>query len=186
MQILNDLKAKADKGDFGLLDNDYPLAQLKDEYLRHCKQVHKLSTQERYAGCLENILPRMAATRVCQIHPDMVRTYRSERLAALVAPATINLEITVLRAMLRWGASAGERKIDSSPLARFPPLPNDHPKEGRAFSDDEVDRLLTSSPQPWRDIWYCYLVTGLRKRELIDLLFTDIDWDNREIIVRSS
>jgi integrase len=88
--------------------------------------------------------------------------------------------------MLRWAASPGEKKIDSNPLAHFKPLPHDHPKEGRAFSDEEVDRFLTRSPQPWRDIWYAYLVTGLRKRELIDLLFTDIDWDNREIIVRSS
>jgi hypothetical protein len=36
-QILNDLKARADKGDFGLMDNSYPLEDLRRHYLAHCK-----------------------------------------------------------------------------------------------------------------------------------------------------
>jgi integrase len=174
-QILNDLKAKADKGDFGLLDNDYPLPQLKEEYLRHCKQILKPATQGRYANCLDNILPRLPATRVCQIHSDAMRAYREERLAEGASPRTLNMEVIVLGSMIRWAASPQEKKIGSNPLADFEPLPHDYPKEGRALTDPEVSRLLECSPQPWRDIWYCFLVTGLRKSELASLTFTDID-----------
>src|SRR5690349_9712968 len=67
IEILNDLKARADKGDFGIMDNDFPLTQLKDEYLRHCKQVLRSATQARYAGCLDNVLSRIAVNRVSQI-----------------------------------------------------------------------------------------------------------------------
>ncbi|HMF14784.1 MAG TPA: site-specific integrase, partial [Gemmataceae bacterium] len=55
---------------------------------------------------------------------------------------------------------------------------------GRPLADDEVERLLSRSPERWRDIWYALLVTCMRKDELACLLFSDIDWNNREIIVR--
>src|SRR5262249_14109958 len=177
---------RADKADFNLLDNDYPLSQLQEEFLRHCRQVLKPGTQERYAYCLRNILPHLAATRVSQVHPDAVRGYREQRLAEGASPRTVNMEVTVLGTMMRWAASPKEKKIGTNPLAQFDPLPHDHPKEGRALSDDEVRRLLTRSPQPWRDVWFAYLVTGMRKMELGNLLFADIDWDSREIVVRGS
>jgi integrase len=63
-------------------------------------------------------------------------------------------------------------------------VPHDHPKEGRALTDDEVKRLLEASPQPWRDVWYAYLVTGMRKEELTSLTFRDVDREGRELIVR--
>jgi integrase len=184
-EILNDLKARADRGDYGLLDNDYPISQLRDEYLRHCKQILKPATQERYAGCLANILPHLPATRVSQIHPDAVRAYRGQRLAEEASPRTVNMEVTVLSSMLRWAASPQEKKIGSNPLTDFEALPHDHPKEGRALTDHEVSLLLERSPQPWRDVWYCFLVTGVRKAELATLTFTDIDWESRELVIRS-
>jgi integrase len=92
------------------------------------------------------------------------------------------MDTTVLGSMLRWAVEDG--KIGFNPLSSLKVLPHDHPKEGRALTDDEVRRLLEKSPLPWRDIWYALLVTGMRKAELASLTFGDIDWENRELIVR--
>jgi len=181
-ELLHQLQARADRADFGLLDNDYPLDGLKDEFLRHCRQTLKPSTFIRYATCLNNVLPRLSATRAAQINLDNVRSYRDERTAAGITPRTVNVEIIVLGTMLRWAVREG--KIGVNPLAGFKPLPDDHPKEGRALADGEVKRLLDASPADLRDVWYCFLVTGLRKAELATLTFRDVDWDNRELIVR--
>jgi integrase len=181
-QILNDLRARADKADFGLLDNDYPLKELRKEFLCHCKQALKPKSAARYEKCLDNILAGLPATRAAQVSPDLVRAYRQARLARQASPRTVNMEVTTLGTMLRWGVK--EKKIGSNPLAGLAALPHDHPKEGRALTDDEVKRLLEASPQPWRDIWYAYLVTGMRKNELVSLTFRDIDWDSRELVVR--
>ena len=84
--------------------------------------------------------------------------------------------------MLRW---AVERAINgSNPLAGIKPLRHDNPNEGRSLTPDEIESLLDKSPQPWRDIWYALLVTGLRKEELANLRFADVDWDAREVVVR--
>ncbi|MHC4407252.1 MAG: tyrosine-type recombinase/integrase [Planctomycetota bacterium] len=48
----------------------------------------------------------------------------------------------------------------------------------------EVERLLAASPGHWRDIWYAFLVTGMRASELINLRLSDIDWESQEVVVQ--
>ncbi|MHC4407254.1 MAG: hypothetical protein ACYTG0_47195 [Planctomycetota bacterium] len=47
-QLLIELRARAERGDYGLLDNDVSVEDLKKEYLRHCRQTKKPGTVERY------------------------------------------------------------------------------------------------------------------------------------------
>jgi integrase len=184
-EILNDLRARADKADFNLLDNDYPLKELQEKYLAHCRQAIKASTVTRYEKSLLVIMPHIGATRVSQLSLDNMVAFRDSRLADGVSPRTVNIDVQTLTGMLKWGVRPA-KLIGSNPLAGLKPLPNDHPKEGRALTPQEVEALLAASPQPWRDIWYAYLVTGMRRNELASLTFADIDWEAREIIVRSS
>jgi integrase len=181
--ILNDLKAWADKADFGLLDNDYPLADLRDQYLKHCRQVLKPNTVERYETCLANALGGLPARRASQLSGEVLRTYRDGRGQAGATPRTVNMEVTVLGGMLRWGVK--ERLIGSDPTAGLKPLRHDHAKEGRALTAEEVKKLLDASPPHWRDVWYAFLVTGLRKNELAGLTWRDVDWEGRELVVCS-
>ena len=37
--ILIELRSRAERADFDLLDNDFPLDKLREQYLRHCKQT---------------------------------------------------------------------------------------------------------------------------------------------------
>jgi integrase len=180
--ILNELKARADKADFGLLDNDVLIAEIKAQYLRHCRQTLKTSTADRYVVCLDGLLPRLAASRVCQITLHNVLLFREERLREGTSPRTVNMDVSALSTMLRWARR--HKLIGVNPLEDLKPLPNDRPKEGRALTGEEVGQLLEASPQPWRDIWYAFLVTGMRKEELASLTFREIDWEAREIIVR--
>jgi integrase len=181
--ILVELRARAQKGDFGLLDNDYPLDKLREQYLRHCKQALGEASEGRYRQALDMILPRLPATRVSQVAVGIVLSYRQERLGEGTSPGTVNYEVAALSRMLRWGVDPG-RLIESNPLARVKPLPHSRPKDGRALEPGEVAQLLTASPPHWREVWYAYLVTGMRLRELARLTFDDIDWDSRELVIR--
>src|SRR5262245_31513166 len=86
--------------------------------------------------------------------------------------------------MLNWGVSPA-RLFATNPIAGLTPIPHHRPKEGRPLSDDEVRRLLDASPPHWRNVWYAFLVTGLRKGELAGLRFSSefLDWEAGEIIV---
>ena len=182
-QLLNEMRSRADRADFGLLDNDYSLADLKDQYLKHRRQALKPTSARRYLDCLNTILPRLGANRASQVRVDNIVPFRQERLDEGASPRTVNMEVGALATMLRWGVK--HKLIGSNPIAEIAPLPHDNPKEGRALSTDEVARLLAASPPPWRDIWYAMLVTGMRKEELASLTFADIDRESRELLVRS-
>jgi integrase/recombinase XerD len=177
--ILADLRARAEKGARGLVGNDYALAKLRERYLKRCRQERPRSVK-RYEDALDHILGWLNLTKVDQLHTDLILDYREHRLAT-ACPGTVNYEVGVLGTMLRWGVR--QRLIGSNPIDGIDLLPHQK-KDGRALEDDEVRRLLDSSRQPWRDIWYAYLVTGLREDELASLLFTDVDCDARELIVR--
>ncbi len=181
-QLMAELRARAQRGDFGLLDNDYPIKRLRASYLRHCRQTKKPGTVQRYEYSLQAILSFMPP-KVSHVNVEMVLQYREQRLAGGASPRTVNMDVGTLAAMFRWAVSPANL-IGKNPLEGIDPLPHDYPKEGRAFERDEVDRLLEASPQPWRDIWYAFLTTGMRKSELASLRFSDIDWRNRELCVQ--
>ncbi|HEX5273022.1 MAG TPA: tyrosine-type recombinase/integrase [Gemmataceae bacterium] len=182
-QILVELRSRANKADFDLLDNDYPLDKLREQYLRHCQQCLGELSEVRYRQALDVILPRLPAKNVRQLSAGMVLTFRQERLAEGVCPGSVNYEVAALVRMLRWGVNPA-KVIGSNPLAGLKALPHLRPKDGRALEPDEVRRLLEASPPHWRDIWYAYLVTGLRLRELARLTFDDVDGDARELVIR--
>jgi integrase len=177
--ILADLRARAEKGARGLVGNDHPLAKLKERYLKRCRQERPRSVG-RYERALDQVLGWLNLTKVDQLHTGLILDYREHRLA-VACPGTVNYDVAALCTMLRWGVR--QRLIGSNPLDGIKPLPHEA-KQGRALEDGEVHRLLEHSRQPWRDVWYAYLVTGLREDELATLLLTDIDWKARELIVR--
>ena len=197
-ELFHELQARTNRGDFGLLDNDFSVKLLKEQYLRDCRQTKKPGTVQRYEYNLAAILPEMPE-RVTLVRIDQVLQYRERRLAKgtathesqsgkkrsgriAVSPRTVNMDVEALARMFRWGVKHG--LIGQNPIDGIEPLPHDHPKEGRPLERDEVDRLLELSPQPWRDVWYAFLVTGMRKSELAELHFSDVDWDTRELKIR--
>ena len=58
--ILNELKARAQKAEFGITDNNYPLEALQRPYLAHCRQVLAASTVRCYKDWLETIVPALS------------------------------------------------------------------------------------------------------------------------------
>jgi integrase len=182
--ILVEMRSRAEKADYNLLDNNYPLADLKSQYLAHCRQSLEPSTAACYEDWLDTIIPALSVPKVSQLSVAGVLDYRAGRLAKGRSPRTVNAEVGALNTMLNWGMSPA-KLTGSNPLAGIKPLPHLHPKEGRPLSDDEVPRLLDASPSYWRDIWYAFLVTGLRKSELAGLQFSGefLDWESREIII---
>src|SRR5262249_15561637 len=177
--ILNELKARAEKADFGLLDNNYPLADLQRLYLTHCRQALDPDTVLYYERGLNTILPFLGVVKVSQLSVSAVLAYREQQLALDRSPRPVNAEVGALNTMLNWGVHPA-RLIGSNPLSDVKPLPHTHPKEGRPLTDEEVGRLLAASPPYWGKIWYAFLVTGIRKSELAGLQFTPefLDWDS--------
>ena len=89
-----------------------------------------------------------------------------------------------LKHMLKLAVKEG--KIGSNPIAELNPLPHDKlAKERRALSVEEIEAILEASPDCLRPVWRMFVSSGVRKNELANLTFDDVDFERRSVTVRA-
>lgn len=183
-KMLNELRSRADRADFGLLDNGVSLPELRDRYERHCRLMLRPKTLERYQNALDMLFRELPATKVSQLTEAVVNAYREKRLAK-VSPRSVNIEVIVLNTMLNWAATKRNGLIASNPLAGVKPLTTagNERKRRRSLTVDEIRAIFDASPELLRPVWRMLLTTGMRHAEVTSLRFSDVDFDRGVVVV---
>ena len=200
-EMLTELRSRADKGDFDLVDNDYPWADLKAEFLKWARQ--SVRRPQEYTADLTRLESFTAITSVRQITPAFVIGYRDWRLGQFVqsrrktangqpahldrkvSPRTINREVGTLHNLL--AKAVQWKRIGSNPIKDVKPLRHDAPcKERRPLEAGEVDRLFDTSPDYLRPVWRMFMSTAIRRSELVGMRFADIDFERQTVTIRAS
>ena len=184
-EMLNDLRSRADRADFNLLDNSYAWADLKAEFLRWAKQSLRPPVFREYERDVKKIEEYCRVQSVAQIDSRYVIGFREWRLAHNVTPRTVNRQVGTLRNMLAKGVLWG--RIGDNPIADIKPLKHDAPaKERRPLSVAEVEALFKASPEHERPVWRMFMTTGIRKGELVNMRFEDVDHVRKVATFRAS
>jgi hypothetical protein len=102
-----DLRGRAERAEFGLLDNNVTLSDLRAAFLKRCEQELRPATVVRYRTSLDQALGWLGVVKVRQLDVDGVLGFRERRLRQGVTPRTVNHDVIVLGAMLRWGVDKG-------------------------------------------------------------------------------
>jgi len=137
-------------------------------------EKERLKALRRYLG----------QTPLVSVSADMVREYIAERLKAQVANKTINLELGVLRGLLK------RAKVWHRFEEEIKPLPTRR-KIGRALSRDEKHRLQTTATErpEWENArWAMVLAlnTTMRACEIKGLKWMDINFSDSTLTIRHS
>ena len=184
-EVLNDLRARADRADFNLIDNDYSWDELKAEFLKYKRQTSR--NPNEYKAGLECFEKYCKVKSVRPITHQYVVGFRDKWLSDEknpVCPRTINRQVGVLRHMLNKAVEWG--RIDSNPIKGIKPLKHDKPiKNRRSLSAEECEAIFSASPANLRPVWRMFASTGIRREELVSLTFNDIDWEARSIVIQS-
>ncbi len=182
--ILNDLRAKADKADFGILDNNVSLAELRTKFDRHCRLTLRPKTQERYQHALNQILRDLPVTKVSQLSEAVINAFREQRLTE-VSPRSVNIDVVVLTAMLNWAASKRNGYIASNPIAGVKPLTTagNERKRRRALTVEEIQAIFDASSDLLQPVWRMLLTTGMRHSEVTSLKFSDVDFERGVVMI---
>lgn len=199
VELLNEERARSDKADYGLVDNDYSWAKLRDEFLRWARQSVRnwrvydadLKAFESYAP-IKNVREvdhaRIVAFREWRLAQRLTKRPKAQGATPKrsgVTPRTVNRQVGTLHNMLAKGVKWG--RIGHNPIADLDPLRHESPsKERRALSVDEVQSVFDNSPDYLRPVWRCFMCTGLRRTELASLRFEDVDFERRTALVRAS
>lgn len=150
-----------------------------DDAVRHWRAENTFRTAKwKYdeAGLLRWLEPHLSGIALDQIGAETIHRVRVARMATGASAYTVNAHLAVIRAILRAAAEWGWiEKVPRIRLERRPPPAVRHitPEQARTF--------LEFLPPHSRDAAALSLETGLRKRNVLGLLWQWIDLRDRMI-----
>jgi integrase len=123
---------------------------------------------------------RFGGRRAEEITSDDVDRWRRD-LAEAMAPATVNLHLCLLRAI--FSSAVRARRLTPTQLPQVAALKINN-KLVRYLTVEEEERLLEASPERLRLLVLVAIHTGMRKGELLNLIWDDLDFISHTITVR--
>ncbi len=134
---------------------------------------------------LKNLLPFLADTPIGTIDKALVQRYVLHRQSQKrkVKDATINRDVSVLRHLMYWACD--QSWLERNPLARLKMLRERRTKKPVLSIAEE--QLLLSTAQPRvREMIIAALDTGMRRGEILNQLWEDVDFERRLLFVTKS
>jgi integrase len=156
---------------------------VKDIYLPWSK-IHKGSYEDdvRTTSVLTNFFKRKSLR---EIKPAMIEQYKAKRIGAGRAPATVNRELSVLSKV--FTLAVRHEKADVNPCQSVERFALDNERV-RYLTEDEEERLFEAmgDNEPLKSIVTVALHTGMRRGEIFNLKWFDLDFDRGLIQVRKT
>jgi len=159
------------------------LFQAEREYLAFVKTNLSPKTNESYTKTFKHLEEYFGDRLLEDISPRDIEGYKSER-AGEVSPNTVNHELRMFRAFLHklvdW------KLIHESPCTSVKDIRV--VDQTRAFlSSNELSKILEKLKDSFlHDVVLFAAMTGMRRGEIVNLSWTDVDMARKLIVVRSS
>ncbi|RKZ30366.1 hypothetical protein DRQ36_05840 [bacterium] len=152
------------------------------EYLDYSKSNKAPKTYRADPTGIRNMLKFFGDRLLSEITPQLIEEYKAKRLET-VKPASINRELATLSNMF---TKANQWQIVSvNPMKEVGKLKGP-PGRIRYLSYDEIERLVNVSAPHLKPIIITALNTGMRKSEILNLRWENVDLERRVIIVRET
>ncbi len=160
-----------------------PSPKLKDfveRYLEHSKQNKKPSSHKRDCLSVKMLNEFFGHKRLRDIHPLLIEHYKKRRLEAHKSTATINREVACLKHIFSmaivWGVAF------DNPVKRVRMFHEDN-EITNPLSDEDEALLLENAAPHLMDIIICALDTGMRRGEIFEMRWADVNLASRSIRV---
>jgi integrase len=135
-------------------------------------------TLAREKQALRIFMENTGARQASDITPLLIEDYKARRLKE-VSARTVNIEVGAVKTMLNRAVQLG--LISENPIASTKKIKGPSRKAVEFFTKEQVSALLEKASPTYRPIFYTYLNTGMRREELVNLEWSDTDWQNKQI-----
>jgi integrase len=158
------------------------------EYLRHAEGNKKPSSFRRDKTSLIHLLPVFGRTKLREVTSGAIQRYVDdrrlvERGGRRLRAQTITNELYTLSAIFR--EAVRRDLVLVNPVSRVK-KPKEENTIVRYLSPDEDRELMAALPSRIEPLVKVALHTGLRKGELLRLEWSDVDFDQRLILVKNT
>ena len=181
-QVLNDVRLKIAKGEYlGIFDEKkIPFEEYARQYLDYSKANKAWSTyQRRDRHSVANLNSFFKGKYLFEITPEMIEKYKAARLEK-VTPASVNRELACLKHMYTKAIEWGHVKLNPAKGVKRLKEP---PGRLRYLNPEEAGLLLKACCNHVKPIVVTALNTGMRKSEILNLRWRQVDLKNRKITV---
>ena len=149
------------------------------QWLEHCVQGKKKSRSGKTAARHEQMmkefvafLGRRADVTIAAITAKDISDFRDSRERQGLAPATVNLDVTILSSA--FNAAQKQGYVSVNPCAAVEPLP-DTAERKETFTPEQVAALVTAAEGDWRGLILTAFYTGARIGKVANLRWKNID-----------
>ena len=161
------------------------VGELLSRYLHECSIKKVAQSQVRDRQIVHHLLNFFGTTTLLtDITPSLVTAYKAKRRRQGAAPATINKEMGLLRNAFNVAIKEWEWCRDN-PVQRVRMETVNNQME-RWLTAKEEASLLAASPAWLQDIITFALHTGMRRGEILNLQWQDIDFGRETLVVMKS
>lgn len=152
------------------------------DYLDYAKTNKAVKTYALNVGNLRAMGPYFNDKTLSEITPQMIEGYKAER-SKKVKPATVNRDLSCLKNMFNKAIEWGH--LEKNPMKGVKLL-KEPPGRLRFLDSDEADRLLRELPEDVSGVVLFALNTGMRRSEILNLAWKDINFGQRMIAVEKT
>ncbi len=159
------------------------LSEFAEDFLASATTNFSSGTIGIYRQTLASFVSIIGDLHLSAVTPKHIDIYKTERLKTL-SPVTMNIELRTLRAAfytaVRWKHLA-ENPFKNVPLIRIPE------QQPTYLTKAEFRQLLSVISEQWfKDLITVAVYTGLRRAELLNMLWKDVDFQRNLIYIQSS
>ena len=156
--------------------------EIGKDFLVYSKANKKSATNDE--ARMERLLATFGGKPVADVGTQDVERLRAE-LRKDLSPATVNRHLALLKTTFNRAMKAEPPKADRNPV-RGVKLLKENNIRVRVLTDVEEERLLAVLPNYLKPLVIVALHTGIRKGELANLEWKDLNFNTRTVTVRDS
>jgi integrase len=153
----------------------FTVRQWLHHFVRQKKKSRAGKTAARHEQMMNEFLAflgRRADVNVAAITSKDISDFRDSRERQGLAPATVNLDITILSSA--FNAAQKQGHVSVNPCAALEPLPNTSERKD-VFTPEQVTALAQTAEGDWRGLILTAFYTGARLGEVANLRWKNID-----------
>ncbi len=179
---LADIQVKLERKELGFAAKDRGLEDFIREYLIYAKGNKARQSYERDTFIIKNFLGYVKVKKLAAVTPSLLEAYKVHRREKGAKVATVNRELNTIKALFNkaaaWGALA---KNPALSVKKF----REPKRQVRYLSKTEIRSLLKAASARLGPIIETFLLTGLRRDELVHLTWADADFKRKVLSVQA-
>ena len=179
---LADVRVKRERKELGFAAKDKSFPEFVREYMDYAQSNKAPKSYERDQMVFKHFSEFMRVAKLNTITPVHLETYKTRRQEQGAQPATVNRELNTVKAMLNKAVAWGY--LSKSPAQTVKKL-REPKRQIRFLSPHEIKTLLEQANERMRHIIVTLLYTGLRRGELIHLVWGDLDFKTKLLSVQA-